>query len=99
MEEQTLPAVGAPLERHVVPSVVDTEKFVGQGFRLRKSENLCGERTIWLDLYGSSYVPAATCRRSATAMARQLRLAADWLDRQKTHAFRKRTPARAKGCK
>jgi len=87
------PAGSAPLERPVRPSVVDGEKFASQHFRLRKGQNMCGDKTIWLDLNGSSYVPAATDRRSATAMARQLRLAADWLDMQKTHAFRKRSKA------
>lgn len=72
-----------------VTAVVDGEKFASQHFRLRKGQNMCGDRTIWMDLNGSSYVPAATDRRSATAMVRQLRLAADWLDMQKTHAFRK----------
>jgi hypothetical protein len=52
---------------------------------------MCGDVTVWLDLNGSSYMPAATDRRSATAMAKQLRLAADWLDRQKLTAFRKRS--------
>jgi len=92
MSEKTR-AVGAPLWRRVWPSAVDGEKFASQHFRLRKGENMCGNRTIWLDLKGSSYVPAATDRRSATALAKQLRLAADWLDMQKTHAFRKRSKA------
>ena len=72
-------------------TLVDGQKFASQHFRLRKGENSCGEVTIWLDIWGNSYAPAAHDRRGATETAKQLRLAADWLDQQKLYAFRKRS--------
>ncbi len=49
-------------------------------FRVRVSKNLAERRTIWLDLWGQSYVNVANTPDEAQKIAKKLREAADWIE-------------------
>lgn len=49
-------------------------------FRVRASKNLADRRTLWLDLWGSSYVNLANTPAEAKKIASKLREAADWIE-------------------
>lgn len=53
-------------------------------FRIRTSKNLSGRRTLWLGSFCGSYVNAANTPEEARKLAKELRAAADWVEKEGT---------------
>lgn len=67
----------------------NSKTFQAEPFRLRHGKNMAGDKTLWLDLNGSSYAPTAINRKEAKDFANILRLAADWVDAMPKNTFHK----------